>query len=245
MHADMPVEPSELEPQQAEPRQAGESQNAVLANAGLAEAGLAKAVLAPEEIRRALTRIAHEILERTHGAEGVILLGIPTRGVPLARRLAQRVEQVEGRVLPWGSLDITMHRDDLRLRPARALGRTEVPPDGVDGKTVVIVDDVLYSGRTVRAALDALNDLGRPRAVQLAVLVDRGHRELPIRADYVGKNLPTSQREMVRVLLAETDGEDAVLLSEGSKSGESGEGSKSGEGGQSVAGGLLREGGRA
>jgi pyrimidine operon attenuation protein/uracil phosphoribosyltransferase len=116
--------------------------------------------------------------------------------------------------VPWGSLDVTMYRDDLRLRPARALGRTELPPAGIDGKTVVIVDDVLYSGRTVRAALDALNDLGRPRAVQLAVLVDRGHRELPIRADYVGKNLPTSQREMVRVLLSETDGEDAVLLSE-------------------------------
>ena len=116
--------------------------------------------------------------------------------------------------MPWGSLDVTMYRDDLRLRPARALGRTELPPAGIDGKTVVIVDDVLYSGRTVRAALDALNDLGRPRAVQLAVLVDRGHRELPIRADYVGKNLPTSQREMVRVLLAETDGEDAVLLGE-------------------------------
>jgi pyrimidine operon attenuation protein / uracil phosphoribosyltransferase len=212
MHADIPVEPHKLEPRKPEPRKAGESQKA-----GLAETGLAKAVLAPEEIRRALTRIAHEILERTHGAEGVILLGIPTRGVTLARRLAQRVEQVEGRVLPWGSLDITMHRDDLRLRPARALGRTEVPPDGVDGKTVVIVDDVLYSGRTVRAALDALNDLGRPRAVQLAVLVDRGHRELPIRADYVGKNLPTSQREVVRVLLAETDGEDAVLLSEGGR----------------------------
>ena len=116
--------------------------------------------------------------------------------------------------MPWGSLDVTMYRDDLRLRPARALGRTELPPAGIDGKTVVIVDDVLYSGRTVRAALDALNDLGRPRAVQLAVLVDRGHRELPIRADYVGKNLPTSQREMVRVLLSETDGEDAVLLGE-------------------------------
>ncbi len=171
-----------------------------------------KRVLEPAEIRRALIRIAHEILERTHGADDVVLLGVPTRGVPLARRLAERAAEFEGRPVPWGSLDVTMYRDDLRLRPARALGRTELPADGIDGKTVVIVDDVLYSGRTVRAALDALTDLGRPRSVQLAVLVDRGHRELPIRADYVGKNLPTSQRETVRVLLAETDGEDAVLL---------------------------------
>jgi pyrimidine operon attenuation protein/uracil phosphoribosyltransferase len=173
-----------------------------------------KAVLAPEEIRRALSRIAHEILERTHGGEGIVLLGIPTRGVPLARRLAERIGEFEGTPAPYGSLDVTMHRDDLRLRPARALRRTEVPPDGVDGKTVVLVDDVLFSGRTIRAALDALNDLGRPRAVQLAVLVDRGHRELPIRADYVGKNLPTAYREVVRVLLEETDGEDSVLLGE-------------------------------
>jgi pyrimidine operon attenuation protein / uracil phosphoribosyltransferase len=173
-----------------------------------------KAVLTPEEIRRALTRIAHEILERTHGGEGIVLLGIPTRGVPLARRLAERIGEFEGTPAPHGSLDVTMHRDDLRLRPARALRRTEVPPDGVDGKTVVLVDDVLFSGRTIRAALDALNDLGRPRAVQLAVLVDRGHRELPIRADYVGKNLPTAQREVVRVLLEETDGADSVLLGE-------------------------------
>jgi pyrimidine operon attenuation protein/uracil phosphoribosyltransferase len=172
-----------------------------------------KTVLEPAEIRRALTRIAHEILERTNGAADVVLLGIPTRGVPLAQRLAERLEQVEGRPVPAGSLDITMYRDDLRLRPARALGHTEVPATGIDGRIVVLVDDVLYSGRTVRAALDALGELGRPRAVQLAVLIDRGHRELPIRADYVGKNLPTSQREMVRVLLTEIDGEDAVLLS--------------------------------
>jgi pyrimidine operon attenuation protein / uracil phosphoribosyltransferase len=171
-----------------------------------------KAVLTPEEIRRALSRIAHEILERTHGGEGIVLLGIPTRGVYLARRLAARIGEFEGAPAPVGSLDVTMHRDDLRLRPARALQRTEVPPDGVDGKIVVLVDDVLFSGRTVRAALDALNDLGRPRSVQLAVLVDRGHRELPIRADYVGKNLPTAHREAVRVLLAESDGEDSVLL---------------------------------
>ena len=175
----------------------------------------AKTVLEAAEINRALTRIAHEIIERTRGAEQVVLLGIPTRGVPLADRLAARIAGVEDRPVPHGSLDITMYRDDLRLRPARRLGPTEVPAEGIDGKTVVLVDDVLYSGRTVRAALDALNDLGRPLAVQLAVLVDRGHRELPIRADYVGKNLPTSQREMVRVLLTEVDGEDAVLLSAG------------------------------
>ena len=179
-----------------------------------AAASAGKTVLTPEEIRRALSRIAHEILERTHGGEGVVLLGIPTRGVDLARRLAVRIGEFEGTPVPHGSLDVTMHRDDLRLRPARALQRTEVPPDGVDGKTVVLVDDVLFSGRTIRAALDALNDLGRPRAVQLAVLVDRGHRELPIRADYVGKNLPTAYREVVRVLLTEVDGEDSVLLGE-------------------------------
>ena len=176
-----------------------------------------KAVLTPDEIRRALTRIAHEILERTHGGDQVVLLGIPTRGVYLARRLAMRIGEFEGSPAPVGSLDVTLHRDDLRLRPARALQRTEVPSDGVDGKTVVLVDDVLFSGRTIRAALDALNDLGRPRAVQLAVLVDRGHRELPIRADYVGKNLPTAYREKVRVQLAEIDGEDSVLLGEGDR----------------------------
>ncbi|HEY8482379.1 MAG TPA: bifunctional pyr operon transcriptional regulator/uracil phosphoribosyltransferase PyrR [Spirillospora sp.] len=171
-----------------------------------------KAVLEEPDIRRALTRIAHEILERTKGAHDVLLLGIQTRGVTLAERLAAALREFEGRPVPWGSLDVTMHRDDLRLRPARALGRTEVPSGGIDDRVVVLVDDVLFSGRTVRAALDALNDLGRPRAVQLAVLVDRGHRELPIRADYVGKNLPTSKRETVKVLLRENDGRDAVLL---------------------------------
>ena len=174
-----------------------------------------KTVLGPDEISRALSRVAHEILERTNGAADVILMGIPTRGVPLARRLASKLSQVEGRPAPAGSLDVTMYRDDLRLRPARRLGHTAVPPSGIDGKIVVLVDDVLYSGRTVRAALDALGDIGRPRAVQLAVLVDRGHRELPIRADYVGKNLPTSQREVVQVLLTETDGQDAVVLGMG------------------------------
>ncbi len=171
-----------------------------------------KTVLGSDEIRRALTRIGHEILERTDGGRDVVLLGIPTRGVPLARRLAARLADTEGVRVPVGSLDITLYRDDLRLRPARTLGRTEVPDAGIDGSVVVLVDDVLYSGRTVRAALDALNDIGRPRAVQLAVLVDRGHRELPIRPDYIGKNLPTAKREVVRVLLTETDGQDAVTL---------------------------------
>jgi pyrimidine operon attenuation protein/uracil phosphoribosyltransferase len=175
-------------------------------------ARLGKSVLGPDEIRRALTRIGHEILERTDGADDVVLLGIPTRGVPLARRLAERLAETEGVRVPVGSLDITLYRDDLRLRPARTLGHTEVPGSGVDGMVVVLVDDVLFSGRTVRAALDALGDIGRPRAVQLAVLVDRGHRELPIRPDYVGKNLPTAKREVVRVLLTETDGEDSVTL---------------------------------
>ncbi|MDX6743144.1 bifunctional pyr operon transcriptional regulator/uracil phosphoribosyltransferase PyrR [Actinocorallia sp. A-T 12471] len=171
-----------------------------------------KAVLEAPEIRRALTRIAHEILERTKGGSDVVLLGIQTRGVNLARMLAERFREVEGLEIPCGSLDVTMYRDDLRMKPARALTKTELPAEGIDDKIVVLVDDVLYSGRTIRAALDALNDLGRPRAVQLAVLVDRGHRELPIRADYVGKNLPTSSQETVRVLLRDVDGRDAVLL---------------------------------
>ena len=175
------------------------------------------AVLDAEQIRRALTRIAHEILERTHGGDGVILLGIPTRGVPLARRLAARIGEFERLDVPCGSLDVTMHRDDLRLHPARALGRTDLPPGGVDGTTVVLVDDVLYSGRTVRAALDALNDLGRPRAVQLAVLVDRGHRELPIQPDFVGTTVATSRDESVKVTLAELGGGDRVMLRERAK----------------------------
>jgi pyrimidine operon attenuation protein/uracil phosphoribosyltransferase len=172
----------------------------------------ARPVLDEADISRALTRIAHEILERAKGTEDVMLLGIPTRGAHLAKRLAARIADVEGATVPAGSLDVTMYRDDLRLKPARALERTEIPDEGVDGRLVILVDDVLYSGRTIRAALDALNDLGRPRAVQLAVLVDRGHRELPIRADYVGKNLPTSQRESVKVRLTEHDGADAVYL---------------------------------
>ena len=171
-----------------------------------------RTVLDADDMSRALTRIAHEILERNKGADGLVLLGIPSRGVPLAHRLAARLSSAEGVEVPVGSLDITMYRDDLRLKPARALERTELPAAGIDGAVVVLVDDVLYSGRTVRAALDALGDLGRPRTVQLAVLVDRGHRELPIRADFVGKNLPTSQNESVQVTVAEIDGADAVSL---------------------------------
>jgi pyrimidine operon attenuation protein/uracil phosphoribosyltransferase len=172
-------------------------------------------ILGPSDIGRALVRIGHEILERNRGAVDVVLLGIPTRGVPLARRLAGVIAQVEPGVdadAVLGDLDVTMYRDDLSHHPTRTIGTTSLPPGGIDGKTVVLVDDVLYSGRTIRAALDALHDLGRPRAVQLAVLVDRGHRELPIRPDYVGKNLPTSSTERVRVLLDETDGRDGVLL---------------------------------
>jgi pyrimidine operon attenuation protein/uracil phosphoribosyltransferase len=172
----------------------------------------ARSVLDAAAISRVIDRMAHELLEKTGGASDVVLLGIPTRGVSLAQRLAARVHAFEGLTLPTGSLDITLYRDDLRLKSPRALEETDVPVDGVDDKLVVLVDDVLFSGRTVRAALDALADLGRPRAVQLAVLVDRGHRELPIRADYVGKNIPTSLREAVHVHLQEHDGADAVLL---------------------------------
>jgi len=172
----------------------------------------ARTVMSADDIRRALSRIAHEIDERTKGAD-VVLVGIATRGVPLATRLAAKLGEVQGRTVPVGELDITLHRDDLRLKPARPLLPTRLPEGGIDGTTVVLVDDVLFSGRTVRAALDALSELGRPQVVQLAVLVDRGHRELPIRADYVGKNLPTSLRESVRVRLAEVDGTDSVTLS--------------------------------
>ena len=181
----------------------------------------ARTVLDAAEIARALTRVAHEIVERAKGADDVVLLGIPTRGAFLARRVAERIREIEGREVPVGSLDITMYRDDLRRAPARALLPTEIPAGGIDDKVVVLVDDVLYSGRTIRAALDAMNDIGRPRAVQLAVLVDRGHRELPIRADYVGKNIPTSTSEKVLVLVAEHDGEDAVLISGGTGHGTS------------------------
>jgi pyrimidine operon attenuation protein/uracil phosphoribosyltransferase len=174
---------------------------------------LGRSVLDARDVSRALTRISHEILERNRGSRDLVLLGIPTRGVHLARRIAAKISEVEGLDVPVGSLDVTMYRDDLRMRPARALLPTEIPSGGIDDKTVVLVDDVLYSGRTIRAALDAMNDIGRPRAVRLAVLVDRGHRDLPIRADFVGKNLPTSTAESVAVRLEEYDGEDSVTIS--------------------------------
>jgi pyrimidine operon attenuation protein/uracil phosphoribosyltransferase len=170
-------------------------------------------VLDSRDVARVIDRLAHELIERTAAAAAdVVLLGIPTRGVPLARRIAGRLAAFGGPRPAVGSLDTTLYRDDLRLHGVRALGRTVEPPGGVTGRLVILVDDVLYSGRTIRAALDALRDLGRPRTVQLAVLVDRGHRELPIRADYVGKNLPTSSLQSVRVLLRETDGADSVYI---------------------------------
>ena len=175
-----------------------------------------RVVLDEGDIARATTRIAHEIIERNLGSADVVLLGIPTRGAHLARRLGQRVLAADDREDPLdalvGTLDITLHRDDLRRQPTRAIEPTTIPAGGIDDKVVVLVDDVLFSGRTVRAALDAVSDVGRPRAIQLAVLVDRGHRELPIRADYVGKNLPTSASEHVAVRLAETDGVDEVAI---------------------------------
>ncbi|GAA3099316.1 bifunctional pyr operon transcriptional regulator/uracil phosphoribosyltransferase PyrR [Pseudonocardia sp. CA-142604] len=169
-------------------------------------------LLSAADVTRTIARIAHQIIEKTAGAEGVVLIGIPTRGTVLARRLADKIAEFEGSAPPVGSVDPTLYRDDLRRRPARALEDTAVPDGGLDDALVVLVDDVLMSGRTVRAALDALSDHGRPRAVQLAVLVDRGHRELPIRADYVGKNVPTARDEQILVLLDEVDGSDGVRL---------------------------------
>ncbi|HXH79407.1 bifunctional pyr operon transcriptional regulator/uracil phosphoribosyltransferase PyrR [Nocardioides sp.] len=170
-------------------------------------------VLDPGDIARALTRIAHEILERNKGATDLVLLGLHTRGVPLAHRIAERIQSVEGRAVAVGELDVTMYRDDLRKQPTRRAHKTVIPPEGIDDKVVVLVDDVLFSGRTIRAALDALADLGRPSAVRLAVLIDRGHRELPIRADHVGKNLPSARSERVSVRLAECDDLDEVTIS--------------------------------
>ena len=176
-------------------------------------------LLGAGDVARTIARMAHQVIEKTSldasGARPVVLLGIPTRGVPLAQRLAAKIAEFTGVRVPTGTLDVTLYRDDLRRRPTRPLGTTELPPSGVDDALVILVDDVLFSGRTIRSALDALRDAGRPRAVQLAVLVDRGHRELPIRADYVGKNVPTARTEEVAALFAETDGRDAVLLNRG------------------------------
>ncbi|GAA3170056.1 bifunctional pyr operon transcriptional regulator/uracil phosphoribosyltransferase PyrR [Blastococcus jejuensis] len=187
------------------------------------------ALLSSADVARVVDRMAHQLIERCArgddraidsaatdgGLSDLVLVGIPTRGAPLARRLAARVEAFSGTPIDVGTVDITLYRDDLRLRGVRALESTVLPDAGIDGRLVVLVDDVLYSGRSVRAALDALRDLGRPKAVQLAVLVDRGHRELPIRADFVGKNVPTSRSQQVKVHLAETDGVDEVLVTEG------------------------------
>ncbi|MEQ6898511.1 bifunctional pyr operon transcriptional regulator/uracil phosphoribosyltransferase PyrR [Microbacterium sp. KR10-403] len=171
-----------------------------------------RTVLHDADIQRALRRIAHEILESNKGPDGLVILGIPTRGVPLAQRLAALVTKVGGAEVPVGSLDVTMYRDDLHRHPTRTPQPTQIPPGGIDGKTVVLVDDVLFSGRSIRAALDALQDIGRPAAVRLAILVDRGHRELPIRPDFVGKNLPSARDERVNVHLADIDGTDEVTI---------------------------------
>ncbi|MCF6427776.1 bifunctional pyr operon transcriptional regulator/uracil phosphoribosyltransferase PyrR [Amycolatopsis tucumanensis] len=176
-------------------------------------------MLSAGDVARTIARMAHQVIEKTalDGGTGAppVLLGIPTRGTSLAARLAERIAEFSGVEVPTGALDITLYRDDLRRRPTRPLADTTLPDTGIDDRVVILVDDVLFSGRTVRAALDALRDHGRPRAVQLAVLVDRGHREFPIRADYVGKNIPTARAEDVAVLLSEVDGRDAVLLREG------------------------------
>jgi pyrimidine operon attenuation protein/uracil phosphoribosyltransferase len=172
----------------------------------------ARSVLQQADITRALTRISHEILESNRGSSNLVLLGIPTRGVVLAKRIASILNAIDEGSAVAGALDVTMYRDDLAQHPTRLSAPTQIPDGGIDGKTVVLVDDVLYSGRSIRAALDAINDIGRPRAVRLAVLVDRGHRELPIRADFVGKNLPSSSEERINVRLVEIDGTDEVTI---------------------------------
>ena len=183
---------------------------------GATDSGGQRELLSAGDVARTIARMAHQVIEKTAldapGAPSVVLLGIPTRGAPLALRLARRIEEFSGQRLACGTVDPTLYRDDLRRRPPRPLESTRLPESGIDDRLVILVDDVLFSGRTVRAALDALRDHGRPRAVQLAVLVDRGHRELPIRADYVGKNVPTARFEDVAVRLTEIDDVDAVLL---------------------------------
>ena len=174
----------------------------------------ARTVLQQADITRALTRISHEILESNRGPENLVVMGIPTRGVILAARIGAMLAEISGTVVPSGSLDVTMYRDDLGRNPTRVPSPTEVPPGGIDGKTVVLVDDVLYSGRTIRSALDALGAIGRPSIVRLATLVDRGHRELPIRPDFVGKNLPSATNERINVHLLEIDGDEFVTIEE-------------------------------
>lgn len=169
-------------------------------------------IMTADEIRRATVRLSHEIVEKQAGTDGLLLIGIQRRGVPLARRIADAIREHEGADIPVGALDITFYRDDLSMVAQQPVVKGTELPSGIDGKTIVLVDDVLYTGRTIRAAMDALVDFGRPQAIRLAVLVDRGHRELPIRADHVGKNVPTSREELVRVHLEETDGEDDVEI---------------------------------
>lgn len=171
-----------------------------------------RVILDEAAMRRALTRIAHEVLEKNKGIEDCVLVGIRTRGAPLAQRLAKRIKQIEAEDVPVGELDITLYRDDLREKSEDPVVKGSHIPVPVTGKKIILVDDVLFTGRTVRAAMDALIDLGRPRAIQLAILVDRGHREFPIRADYVGKNVPTSRTEIIQVALEETDDRDEVLI---------------------------------
>ena len=167
-------------------------------------------IMTADEIRRATIRLSHEIVEKQAGTDGLVLIGIQRRGVPLAHRIADSIAEREGVVLPVGALDITFYRDDLSMVAQQPVVKGTELPTGIDGKTIILVDDVLYTGRTIRAAMDALVDFGRPQAIRLAVLVDRGHRELPIRADHVGKNVPTSREELVRVRLEEIDAEDGV-----------------------------------
>lgn len=181
-----------------------------------------RTVLHEADVTRALTRIAHEILESNKGPDSLVLLGIPTRGVPLAERLADLIERFGGRRVPTGQLDVTMYRDDLAKHPTRAPQPTVIPADGIDESTVVLVDDVLFSGRSIRAALDAVGDIGRPAVVRLAILIDRGHRELPIRPDFVGKNLPSARSERVNVAVTEVDGHDSVTI-EGADAAEGGD----------------------
>ncbi|AZS36759.1 Bifunctional protein PyrR [Microbacterium lemovicicum] len=176
------------------------------------DVGAARVVMTGADITRALTRISHEILESNRGPDGLVILGIPTRGVTLAERIGALLSQFSGTPVPTGALDVTMYRDDLHRQPTRTPRPTQIPPGGIDGRTVVLVDDVLFSGRSIRSALDALQDIGRPAAVRLAILVDRGHRELPIRPDFVGKNLPSSRDERVNVRVAEVDGAEEVTI---------------------------------
>lgn len=197
-------------------------EHADLPHAGSSDAAaqpVTREMMSASDVGRTIARMAHQIIEKTaldaYPSPQVVLIGVPTRGAPLAARLAGKIAEFSGVSVPVGTLDITLYRDDLRGKPHRPLERTSIPVGGVDDATVVLVDDVLFSGRTIRAALDALRDLGRPRCVQLAVLVDRGHRELPLRADYVGKNIPTARSEIVSVQLSEHDGLDAVLISPG------------------------------